>query len=172
MYADGLYLNYYLFRYVPWTEIVNHSGINGSFANVVTADTTAPTPASNVGTRFVYMYSVVGRTLYMNWYYTSPAPGTAGNGVYYYKLPTGYTTSSIQDAVIPYNTIVTAGTKIGNGYLYLKNVQEIVTTLFYDEIGTVPYITIFTSSNRQSSSHFAYNGSEVNWTFEAAIPLA
>ena len=172
MYADGLYLNSNLFRYVPWTEIVNHSGLSGSFANVVTADTTAPTPASNAGTRFVYMYSVVGRTLYMNFYYTSPAGGTAGNGTYYYKLPTGYTTSSIQNAVIPYTTIVPAGTKIGNGYLYYKNVQEIVTTLYYDEIGTVPYITIYTSSNRQSSSHFAYSAVEVNWTFEAAIPLA
>ena len=163
-----------LFKYVPWTEIVNHTGISGSFTDVVTAPTTAPTPSSHASTRFVYKYSVVGNSLYMNWYYYTPSFGTNGSGIYYYKLPTGYnTTGALSPSLVPYTTNLSTGTQIGCGKVHISGVAVSYNCrCFYDILSSVPYIVMEIDNNLHSSTLYQYGYTNVGYSFQVEIPLA
>jgi hypothetical protein len=120
------------------------------------------------------MYSVVGKILYMNWSYKASVGGTGGPLTsYFYKLPSGYTTSSISNLVTPY-VGSGGGTLIGTGHT-TQNTNPIF--IFYTTSGTTPHMyfvgkTTATTYIVQSDTYVPYTVGSLNIAFEAAIPLA
>jgi phosphohistidine swiveling domain-containing protein len=180
--ATNININGSLFNYVPWTTLANHNGGGGSFSNVIFfSGSTQPGPANLSDTRFVYMYSVVGKVLYINWYYTSsrtPVDGVGVNGEpantpYYYKFPPGYTTSSVPSFLIPYKTKNTLGTKVGTGRYYVHNVSTHDVNVYYASVNTTPYLLVEVSDGRTHGSRvYEYGWQYYGGAFDAAIPLA
>ena len=165
-----------LFKYVPWTEIANVAGTTGSFANVVTATTTAPTPSNSASARYVYKYTVAANTLYMNWYYYTPAlgTGTTGNGTYYYKLPGGYnTTGAVSGSLVPWTNNIATGTQIGVGRVHISGVASSYNArCFYAVFSSAPHIVMEIDYTLQSSAHYGYAHNNMGYAFQVEIPLA
>ena len=184
--ATNININGSLFNYVPWTTLANHTGENGTFANVVISESTPnPTPSNNTNTRFVYMYSVVGKTLYMNWsYYTVGSAGvpvggvaaSAGNGTYYYKLPAGYnTTGALSSALIQFANNYYSGTLIGKGRVRVEaaGYGSYNCVCFCAIKSGAPHIVMEIDYNLQGSTVYQYTFTQrTHYSFEAAIPLA
>jgi len=67
-----------------------------SFTTTITATITNPTPGS--GYTLISSYLQVGKLLYIQMYFSSPNAGSAGNGIYLFNLPTGFTMNT---SVVP-----------------------------------------------------------------------
>jgi hypothetical protein len=170
------------FSYVPWTTIYSRVGAGASFASVVIAQTTAPTPSQNVNTRINLMYSVVGKTLYMNYYYCHTAAGGAGNGIYLYRLPSAFGVGTINSALRNNQSGLAVGNinngiRCGTGALHEAGVRDVILSCYYYESGGVPYLVIYADVGGQSfyhrstTSHYGVNP-VLYVCYEAAIPLA
>jgi hypothetical protein len=190
------------FNYVPWTAILDRSGTwstnpsTNPFINVVDVSGTTtpviPAPSSiavsgtttQLGSITKYYYSVVGKTMYLNWFHfqsggTSAAGGT---GTYLYRIPTGFTLApGLRETTDPPNTNnAYTGTRLGSGFLNFTGTRNSSTCCYVNTIAgnesiARNYIVIVSDDLFffQGSGHFNYARTEVlQYTFQAEIPLA
>ena len=189
------------FNYVPWTAILDRSGtwvtgdlsLNNPFIGVVDGQITKPAPASiavsgtttQVGSITKYYYSVVGKIMYLNWFHfqSNHTSSQAGDGTYYYRIPTGFTlTHWLRETTDPPNTNnAYTGTKVGSGFLNFTGTRDTATccyvnTRVVNESIARNYIVIISDMlfYFQGSGHFNYAREDVSlqYTFQAEIPLA
>ena len=80
------------FRYIPWTLV--DTGVNGTSAsltnviNYTTSGAGSNLPTCSTAATIKYRYSVIGNTLYLNYYCAQTSGGTTGIGYYQYQFPT------------------------------------------------------------------------------------
>jgi len=169
------------FQYVPWTAIQTwDGGTYGTSPLASVLQNLNVQPSTNGATRIRYIYSIVGKNLYINYFFYQPnnTGSLGGSGTYYYKFPTGYTaTSAVSSYLIGYDStsIITYGTRVGTCILHTSGVS-----LNYGSVYYAPVVNNFLVLNReqasaglQSSTNFQYNISGVTtFAFEVCIPLA
>ena len=181
------------FNYVPWTAILDRSGTwtTNPFIDVVDAATTRPAPSSiavsgtttQLGSITKYYYSVVGKTMYLNWFHfqSGDTSSNAGSGTYYYRIPTGFTLAPwLRETTDPPNTNnAYTGTRLGSGLLNFGTRNSstccYVNTIAGGESIARDYIVIISDNMflTQTSGHFNYARTEaLQYTFQAEIPLA
>ena len=185
------------FNYVPWTAILDRSGTwtTNPFINVVDVSGTTtpviPAPSSiavtgtttQLGSITKYYYSVVGKVMYLNWFHfqSGGAIEAGGSGVYYYRIPTGFTLAPwLRETTDPPNTNnAYTGTRLGSGLLNFgaRNTStcSYINTIAGNESIARNYIVIISDDlfGVHSSGHFSYGRTEaLQYTFQAKIPLA
>ena len=173
-------ITYGIFRYRPWTDCgytFITSGTN-SFGGAITASTN-PTPAT--GCQYKYVYSIVGNTMYLEFYYyhTTNTGAGNGNGVYYYTLPSGYTIdTSIVKSVVPTTGTTTAyGSVIGRANLDIfttnssLNAEMVCSGNNTLSIFVPSYSNGLNTFQYHSSVYFAYNGANIRNAFSCSFPI-
>ena len=170
-----LNINTNQFRFIPWTTLV---GLPGStLSNVINFPTGAncPTPSSTATIK--YRYSVIGNTLYVNYYYYSGATaGTNGNGVYQYLIPSVVTintndiiftsTTSAYGTVVGNTTMKQVGSSNGIGKVYITNSSlNVYGFMLSIEMSNVVSLGV------QGSSYYPYGYTNLFYQFDAMIPI-
>ena len=137
--ANHFQLNRNPFRYIPWTIYVgNATSFNSAGINYPTATNA---PACNSSATVKYRFSVVGNTMYINFYLHQAAAGTGGNGVYQYELPSGSALGSLTynttDLIAMNNPTSTTppGTKVGTAVLFLVGTNQEIGGVYCSNTG-------------------------------------
>ena len=166
-------LNTYTFRYIPWTSFASLPSL--SMSNVMNFPTGSNCPVAPSTATLKYRYSVVGNTMYVNYYYYSATAGTNGSGVYQYLVPT-VATLNTTDIVVS-STTSACGTVVGNavykqvgssngmGKVFISNQNSTYGFMLYTETSYV------VSLGTQGSSYYNYGSSNVFYQFDAMIPI-
>jgi hypothetical protein len=168
--APTIKINTNSFRFVPWTTYYTGTSISG----LVGAITTAPTCGTSALIK--YRYSIVGNTMYINYYFnqTTTTGSAAGSGYYYYIPPTGFTYNTTD--IVTSTTVANGnnGTKIGTsnfkhfgtdngiGGVYWMNGSNVM--LLWCELGA--------TYNCQNSGVYSYNTPNLYVAFDAMIPIS
>lgn len=170
------------FAYVPWTKIAAKTGTAAGDALSVAIKSTSATdptgPASPAADyRLRYYYSVVGKTMYLNFLYQSSVAGGAGGAGYYkYKLPAGFTFPSwlvsAQTGAISY----LSGTRLGSAILHINAVGLQYGSVYFLENPTGEYFLViareFGTYAYQSNTNYEYSRAVLCVSFNAELPLA
>jgi hypothetical protein len=164
-----------IFRFVPWTTAYSGTTLAN---NVINFPTGANCPTANAGALLRYKYSVIGNTMYLNYYFYQASPGTAGSGVYQYAVPGGYTINTTDMLSSPTSGDPN-GTRLGNakciylthnnavGGLYLTNQGSTLGLMLWTEVGSGtswPY-------SAQNNTNYNYGTTGLIISFEATIPI-
>lgn len=179
-----------VFRFVPWKDCgftfntSNATVASNSFGGAITATitgTTAPTPSQNSTCK--YNYSVIGNTMYLQFSYMGGTnAGSAGSGIYTWKLPAGYNIDtsliSVQNPAITTTTSPAKGTVIGNSYIAQWGTTISTSILVYAVNSTQFCAMVFQSQNTgsinawhsHSSTQFNY-GSFLHQTINCSFPI-
>ena len=170
------------FNYVPWTSIQTWDG--GTYSTsplAVVINSLSVAPSTNAATRIRYIYSVIGKNLYMNYFFYQPnnTGANSGTGIYYYKFPTGYTASSVVSSLlVSYDStnIITYGTRVGTCILHINATALNYGSVYYVNVIGINYLVLLREQSSvalQSSTNFQYGfGGIATYSFEACIPLA
>jgi len=170
-----LNINTNQFRFIPWTTLVGLP--SSTLSNVMNFPTGAncPTPSSTATLK--YRYSVIGNTLYVNYYYYSGATaGTNGNGVYQYLIPSVVTintndiiftsTTSAYGTVVGNTTMKQVGSSNGIGKVYITNSSlNVYGFMLSIEMSNVVSLGV------QGSSYYPYGYTNLFYQFDAMIPI-
>jgi hypothetical protein len=150
-----------------------------------------PTIISNANIN--YFYSAFGKTLFLNFTYHSNTAGTAGSGIYYYKIPiptlvdsTFYSTQCIFD-FNPYGVGFTPnstfndyanrlrGIRVGSGLCENMGSNNSATSVFLVResayTGDFVLLVYAHSFGYQSSGVYGYNLANVSYSWTAEIAL-
>jgi hypothetical protein len=164
-----------IFRFVPWTTAYSGTTLAN---NVINFPTGANCPTANAGALLRYKYSVIGNTMYLNYYFYQASPGTAGSGVYQYTIPGGYTMNTTDMLSSPTSGDPN-GTRLGNakciylthnnavGGMYLTSQGSTIGLMLWTEVGSGtswPY-------SAQNNTNYNYGTTGLIISFEATIPI-
>ena len=191
--APTIQLNTNTFKYIPWTYII--TGVNGtsaSLTNVInyTSNGTGsnlPTCSTTAAT-IKYRYSVIGNTLYLNYFFNQSSGGTGGSGNYQYQFPNipGITINTTE--FVSYysgnapSTVYqqSGGTKIGNAGLRVTGTG--IATIFpgsviYTNMGGINGFVITPSNGPttfQCESSYSYSSGPytLHYTFEVSVSIS
>lgn len=162
------------FRFVPWTS--SYSG--SSVATIISATTT--NPSSNVSANIKYNYSIIGNTMYINYYFYQPAAGAAGSGYYQYQIPGVAAGYAMDTSLLQASTNgTTNGTRIGNcTFKFFGNNNEIGDVYFIGSGSGARIILQAEAGNagttyKQQDSTYYHLGTagQLYTAFEATIPI-
>jgi hypothetical protein len=170
------------FNYVPWTSIQTWDGGAYGTSPLLPVLLGGASPSTSATTIIRYIYSIIGKSLYINYYFFQPNnTGTSGgSGNYYYKFPTGYTaTSAVSSSIVSWGTgsgTSTYGSRFGTAQMNTSGTAQAVGSIYYTSISSVNYLVL----NREqgttaphSSTNFQYSIAGVTtFAFECCIPLA
>lgn len=165
-----------IFRFQPWTKTHGNTGpiasplpavsYNGSFFTL--------TPAS--GANWSYSYSIIGNTMYVNYQYYSSATSSAGNGIYFYTMPTpGF----VIDTATLYSTAYSGlnnqdfGSQVGTcSFIHYgqSNGQGLVRVSTISGV-TYLYLMNYQQYSSQNSAYYGYATDNMNVTFVASFPI-
>lgn len=121
-------------------------------------------------------YYIVGKTLFLNFYYnyTATTGGSAGSGVYLYPIPGGNQIDTTR-VTIGSTSVSTTGSIVGNGYyIYNGSTDYYLVVKIYDSTRLMLYLTFLGGASRgfQSSTFGeATLTAPVNLSFTATIPI-
>jgi hypothetical protein len=170
-------INGTLFNYIDWTAIATRDGTTGSALTIAIAGSGGQVPvASNVADcRLRYYYSVVGKTMYLNYLYqaTTGIAQPAGTYYYRYRLPAGFTYASwlVSAGATP---SFASGTRLGSARLNVNgNINYCSVYFFIVGADRFLYITREqTLFDYHGSANYTYASNNNCFTFEASLPLA
>jgi len=170
-------INGTLFNYVDWTAIASRDGTTGSALTVAIAGSGGQVPvASNaVDCRIRYYYSIVGKTMYLNYLYQASTGIAQPAGTYYYRyrLPAGFTYASwlVSAGTTP---SYASGTRLGSARLNVNgNINYCSVYFFIVGADRFLYITREqTLFDYHGSANYTYASNNNCFTFEASLPLA
>lgn len=170
-------INGTLFNYIDWTAIASRDASGGSALSVAIAGSGGQVPvASNaVDCRLRYYYSVVGKTMYLNYLYqaTTGIAQPAGTYYYRYRLPAGFTYPSwlVSAGTSP---SFASGTRLGSARLNVNgNINYC--SVYYFATGSDRFLYITreqTLFDYHGSANYTYASNNNCFTFEASLPLA
>jgi len=167
-------INSYNFNYIPWTVITEGKNITiaenraNAFFDIMTAST-LPYPSTKG--QFLYMYSVIGNTLYIQYLYRSyalaSAAGSAGSGTYFFKIPS---TVTINSKLLEFESSIALGSCVGSGHMYGLNHRNsaLHVSCQYNNLVLVESSGLVL----HSSSYYYYSLENLSINFEAMVPLA
>ena len=178
--ANPLQLGGYTFRYIPWTTYLgtadsfNLAGIN--YPGGVNA------PKCNSSATVSYRFTVIGNTMYINFYFYQINTGTAGNGVYQYQLPSGsvlggltYNTTDLYAMSNPTGSSA-VGTKVGTAVLWIVGSSQEIGAVYFSNTGGNNGLTIWLIAGNgavglHGSTLYNYYGGYTLLTFDAMLPM-
>ena len=172
------------FHFVPWTDsgyTITTSG-GTSFNGLITGSTTNPSPAG--GSLFKYMYSIIGNTMYLNFFYsnTSNSGSSGGDGYYTYKIPAGYyiDTSFIQTVTPTTSTSTAYGTVLGTANMvqFTPNASLNAEVVCNSNTTLCIFVPCLCSNNGflnyfqyQSNGVFSYGNANQRIAFTCSFPI-
>lgn len=165
------------FHYVNWTAIADRTGTTGSALTVAIQGSTGLVPVASNATdcRLKYYYSVVGKTMYLNYLYqaTTGIAQPAGTYYYWYRLPAGFTYPSwlVSAGATP---SFASGTRVGSARLNVNgNINYCSVYFFVSGVNRFLLITREqTLFDYHGSANYTYATANNCFTFEASVPLA
>jgi len=165
------------FHYVNWTAIADRTGTTGSALTVAIQGSTGLVPIASNATdcRLKYYYSIVGKTMYLNYLYqaTTGATQPAGTYYYWYRLPAGFTYPSwlVSAGATP---SFSSGTRVGSARLNVNgNINYCSVYYFVSGVNRFLLITREqTLFDYHGSANYTYATANNCFTFEASLPLA
>lgn len=166
-------LNTNIFRYVPWVASYNGSSIS----TIVSGSTTNPTCGTN--SIVTYRYSIMGNSMFINFYLYQSNAGTSGSGYYQYVIP-AIATYYIDSTYIQSSTNGNAnGTRLGTCSMKAFGGSNEIGSVFVIGSGAGARLILqleagnsgVSTYEQQRSSYFAYGNSSFLVTFEAIIPI-
>ena len=164
----------------PWTTYLgtadsfNLAGIN--------YPTGTNAPKCNSGATVSYRFTVIGNTMYINFYFYQINTGTAGNGVYQYQLPSGSVlgglTYNTTDLYATNNPIPSSavGTKVGTAVLWIVGSSQEIGAVYFSNTGGNNGLTIWLIAGNgavglHGSTLYNYYGGYTLLTFDAMLPM-
>ena len=165
------------FHYVNWTAIADRTGSTGSALTVAIEGSTGLVPIASNATdcRLKYYYSVVGKTMYLNYLYqaTTGIAQPAGTYYYWYRLPAGFTYPSwlVSAGATP---SFASGTRVGSARLNVNGNLNFCSVYFFVS-GANRFLLITreqTLFDYHGSANYTYASANNCFTFEASLPLA
>ena len=144
-------------------------------SNVMNFPTGANCPVAPSTATLKYRYSVVGNTMYVNYYYYSATAGSNGTGVYQYLIPT-VATLNTTDIVVS-STTSAIGTVVGRAvFKQVATSNGIGTVYITNQNSTYGFMldteaSVGISLGVQSSGYYSYGYSNVFYQFDAMIPI-
>lgn len=169
-------INTNTFRYVPWTT--SYSG--SSISTIVSVPTGGTQPSTNsTNTTIKYRYSIIGNTMYINFYLLQSSSGTAGSGYYQYAIPAISTYYLDNTGMQASTNGLTNGTRIGNlSFKHYGNNNALGAVYFIGSgagarlILQSEYSNATTSYKQQDSTYYHYGTVGTLYVaFEAQIPI-
>jgi hypothetical protein len=179
--ATNMFYGANQFRYVPWTSIPTNplSVVPANVMNMInsTDGTSTSTSLPTFNSTPKYYYSVIGNTMYLSYAYKNSSGGTAGNGVYGYIIPSGFTLNStliIPSVAGSYNN--PQYTQVGTGVAWIPGVWSSYGNPIYvlqnTSVASGFSLGMLISLNSQIHSHLNANYSGgVNYSFQCSIPI-
>ena len=178
--ANPLQLGGYTFRYIPWTTYVGTADSFNLAGIIYPAGANAP--KCNSGATVSYRFTVIGNTMYINFYLYQASAGTGGNGIYQYQLPSGsvlggltYNTTDLVAMSNPTGSSV-VGTKVGSSVLWNVGLNQEIRAVYFSNTGGNNGLTIWMIAGNgavglHGSALYTYAGANVVYTFEAMLPM-
>ena len=178
--ANPLQLGGYTFRYIPWTTYVGTADSFNLAGIIYPAGANAP--KCNSGATVSYRFTVIGNTMYINFYLYQASAGTGGNGIYQYQLPSGsvlggltYNTTDLVAMSNPTGSSV-VGTKVGSSVLWNVGLNQEIGAVYFSNTGGNNGLTIWMIAGNgavglHGSGLYTYAGANVVYTFEAMLPM-
>jgi hypothetical protein len=184
--APTIQLNSNTFKYIPWTYII--TGVNGTSAsltnviNYTSSGTGSNLPTCSTAATIKYRYSVIGNTLYLNYFLIQTSGGTIGSGYYQYQFPTisGITINTTEfvsffSGNAPSVVQSNGGTKIGTMDLRVPNSGESLGNVYYSNMGGISGFVLYAQAGGPTGIHgssaYNYNGN-LCYTFEVSVSIS
>jgi hypothetical protein len=174
MSAPTIKINTNLFRFVPWTT--SYSG--SSVSTIISVPSGGTQPTANSSARIKYRYSIIGNSMYVNFYFYQANPGSGGNGAYQYAIPAAGTYAIDPTDIQPSTNggSNNTGTKVGNidfkhygasnalGAVYVLGSGVGARLIMWAEVGNI--------FQQQSNAYYSLSSpNPLAIAFEAVLPI-